>query len=244
MTETRRRTWQPDWRLWVFCGLLLPLLVGLGIWQLQRAAEKQQQLDQWQQTQEQLIWGIQSADSIQPGQPVTVSGYYTGMTWLLDNRTRNGVAGYEVLTVFEPVSGEALVVNRGWVQAPPRRMLLPMLPQPEGLVRIKGRLSEYPEPPVLAETADSGDWPRRVQKLTAAKAEAERPGVAPLVLRLEGSALPGAFRTGWAPDRMGPQTHYGYAAQWIALAITLVVLTLMASYRQTQTEASNDNDNG
>ena len=242
MIERQRKTWQPDWRLWVFCLSLLPVLIGLGVWQINRAADKQRLLERWQQAPEQYAWGAQAATNIQPGQPVMVEGQYSDTTWLLDNRTRNGAVGYEVLTLFEPISGAALVVNRGWVQAPSRRTLLPVLPQPAGLVSITGRLSEYPDPPQLAKTLDSGGWPRRVQALTQAKAEAARSGVAAFVLRLEDSAQPGAFKVDWAPDRMGPQTHYGYAVQWFALAIALMVLTLIASYRKTG--ANNDNDNG
>ncbi len=185
MIERQRKTWQPDWRLWVFCLSLLPVLIGLGVWQINRAADKQRLLERWQQAPEQYAWGAQAATNIQPGQPVMVEGQYSDTTWLLDNRTRNGAVGYEVLTLFEPISGAALVVNRGWVQAPSRRTLLPVLPQPAGLVSITGRLSEYPEPPQLAKTPDSSDWPRRVQALTQAKVEAESPDVAALVLRLE-----------------------------------------------------------
>ena len=34
------RRWQFDWRLLVFSGVFLPLLISLGVWQLNRAAEK------------------------------------------------------------------------------------------------------------------------------------------------------------------------------------------------------------
>ena len=33
---------------------------------------------------------------------------------------------------------------------------------------------------------------------------------------------------------MGAQTHYGYALQWFSLALALVVLTVIASYRKTE----------
>ncbi|WP_322853363.1 SURF1 family protein [Marinobacter sp. X15-166B] len=230
--------------MWVFCGLLLPVLLGLAGWQLQRAAYKQQQLDLWQQGQETRPWGTLDATGLVTGQAVTVDGVYAEPTWLLDNRTRDGVAGYEVLTLFAPVSGVPVVVNRGWVPAPAMRSQLPVLPQPAGQVRVTGRLSPYPEPPVLARTSVSGAWPRRVQTLTRAAAQAESSGVAALVLRLADSGQPGAFRADWTPDRMGPQTHYGYAVQWLALAIVLLLLTVRASFRPSPTESNNDHTHG
>lgn len=236
-----RRRWQFDWRLLLFSGLFLPLLLALGFWQLDRAGEKQQQLDRWDRQSTQLAWTEQLNQGVAEGQPVTVSGRYGDKTWLLDNRTRDGMAGYEVLTLFEPDAGKALIVNRGWVQAPRRRDQLPEIETPPGNVVLAGRLDEYPEPPVLVETTGvDTTWPRRVQALTQSDAEADSLQLAPVVLRLQGPDQPGAYRADWTPDRMGPQTHYGYAVQWFSLAIALVILTIVASYRKTE----QNNDNG
>ncbi|HKK56602.1 SURF1 family protein [Marinobacter sp.] len=236
-----RRQWRCDWRLLLFTGLFLPLLLVLGFWQLDRAEEKQAMLEQWQKHSDSLDWSVQTKTGLEAGQPVTVSGQYGERTWLLDNRTRDGAAGYEVLTLFRPVQGRPLVVNRGWVLAPRRRDELPAITTPREVVVVSGRLSEYPEPPVLMAkpTAETG-WPRRVQALKAEQVEALGLSVPAFVLRLDGRDQPGAYRADWAPDYMGPQTHYGYATQWFSLALALVILTAVASYRKT----GNDNDQG
>lgn len=235
------RQWRFDWRLLLFSGLFLPLLVFLGSWQLERADEKQAQLARWETQSNELEWPVHLAAGLKEGQPVMLRGRYREMTWLLDNRTRDGAPGYEVLTLFHPEKGADLVVNRGWVQAPRRRDELPDLVTPSEAVVLSGRLSEYPEPPVLMDTSeDQTHWPRRVQVLTQPDAAGVSPTVAPLIMRLEGAGQPGAYRADWAPDRMGPQTHYGYAAQWFALAAALVILTVVASYRKT----GNNDDNG
>jgi surfeit locus 1 family protein len=237
----RPRQWRFDWRLMVFAGVFLPLLIGLGLWQLDRAAEKKIRLAQWQQQATELSWPQHIAEGLQPGQPVTLTGEYGNNTWLLDNRTRDGAVGYEVLTLFYPESGSPLVINRGWILAPRRRDELPDINTPEGGVAVSGRLSEYPVPPVLMQTPnDQAGWPKRVQALTRAEVTAQVPAVAPLILRLKGPDQPGAYRADWTPDTMGPQTHYGYAVQWFSLAAALVILTLVASYRRT----GNNNDNG
>jgi len=235
------RHWRFDWRLTIFTGLFLPLLIFLGVWQLDRAGEKQDRLEQWETRNGNLDWPAQFEAGLDSGQPVTVSGKYEEATWLLDNRTRDGAAGYEVLTLFRPDKGKPLVVNRGWVLAPRRRNELPAVTTPTAKVVLSGRLSEHPEPPVLMENAsEKTDWPRRVQALKQHDIEALGVDGAPLVLRLDGPEQPGAYRADWAPDYMGPQTHYGYATQWFALAVALVILTAVASYRKT----GNDNDDG
>lgn len=227
----------------VFAGLFLPLLIGLGVWQLERAQEKKAQLAQWQQEAGNLSWAEQQASGLEAGEPVTVSGHYGEASWLLDNRTRDGAPGYEVLTLFYPDEGRPVVVNRGWLQAPRRRDELPAISRPDGEVRLQGRLSEFPEPPVLKDSSRSnGDWPRRTQALSHQQARDTEKDVAGFVLRLSGPEQPGAYRADWAPDTMGPQTHYGYALQWFSLAAALVILTVVASYRKTG--ANDDNDNG
>ena len=76
-TDRSRRQWHFDWRLLVFAGFFLPVLLGLGIWQLERAGEKQAQLEQWQQQAVNLSWSQHLAAGHEAGQPVTLSGRYS-----------------------------------------------------------------------------------------------------------------------------------------------------------------------
>lgn len=216
----------------LFSGLFLPLLSGLGIWQLQRAEFKQQQQGQWQQQASELAWPQLVKQGLDAGRPVQLDGSYGDTTWLLDNRTRDGMAGYEVLTVFYPVEGPALVINRGWVIAPRTREQLPETPVTQARVEISGRLAEYPQPPVLASVQSGSGWPRRVQSLPPEVAQDVVPELPGLILRLADQNQPGALRADWAPDRMATATHYGYATQWFALALMLTILTVVASYRK------------
>lgn len=230
------RRWQFNWRLLVFSGLLLPVLISLGVWQLNRAEEKQALLTSWQQQAGNASWPDMVAAGLQVGQPVTLTGWYTDYTWLLDNRTREGMVGYEVLTLFNPIEGPPVVINRGWIRAPRTRDQLPEINTAEALFTLEGRLDHYPVPPVLAEQPSAGDnWPQRVQALPRSRVQeqVEQPEQpATMVLKLADSQQPGAYRADRSPDVMGPQTHYGYAAQWFALALALTILTVVASRRK------------
>ncbi|HET8849224.1 MAG TPA: SURF1 family protein [Marinobacter sp.] len=227
------RRWRFDWRLMLFSGFFLPLLISLGIWQLNRAAEKQALLAVWETQAQGQSWAQTLNSGMRQGQPVSVAGEFLAASWLLDNRTRDGRPGYEVLTLFRPTEGDPVVINRGWLQAPATRDQLPAFSTPAGIVHLDGRLANYPEPPVLAETpTPEGAWPRRVQTLPRSVVAREIPSPAPMIIQLYGSEQPGAFRADRAPDVMGPQTHYGYAAQWFALAAALTILTVVASYKK------------
>lgn len=237
MSDSQRthRQWHFDWRLLVFSGVFLPLLVSLGVWQLNRAEEKQVLLEQWQQEAENLAWQDMVSGDLTSGRPVTLTGMYGSRNWLLDNRTRDGAPGYEVLTEFRPLEGPPVVINRGWVQAPRTRAELPDIATPEGIFTLEGRISDYPVPPVLVDQPAAEDqWPRRVQSLSEQAARLEIPELPDRIVRLSGEGQPGAYRADWEPDLMGPQTHYGYATQWFALAVALTILTVVASYRKCE----------
>lgn len=237
MSDSQRthRQWHFDWRLLVFSGVFLPLLVSLGVWQLNRAEEKQVLLEQWQQEAENLAWQDMVSGDLTSGRPVTLTGMYGSRNWLLDNRTREGAPGYEVLTEFRLLEGPPVVINRGWVQAPRTRAELPDIATPEGIFTLEGRISDYPVPPVLVDQPAAEDqWPRRVQSLSEQAARLEIPELPDRIVRLSGEGQPGAYRADWEPDLMGPQTHYGYATQWFALAVALTILTVVASYRKRE----------
>lgn len=242
---TGRRQWQFNGRLLLFSGCLLPLLLALGTWQLNRSEQKQARLDRWQQQVSELTWSDQVQQGLEDGQPVIVRGHYANnRDWLLDNRTRKGVPGYEVLTVFYPDQGPPLVVNRGWLPGTGSRTALPAVTTPAGHVGIRGRLAAFPQPPVLAESTVGTGWPRRVQTLPADQARAQTglPTLANQVLRLAGPGEAGAYGADWPPDPMTPQRHLGYAVQWYGLALALIVLTVVFSYRKTDKEHDGNDD--
>ncbi|WP_148861009.1 SURF1 family protein [Marinobacter fonticola] len=237
-----RWRWQPDWRLWVFAAVLFPLLLGLGIWQVQRAGEKEAMLAQWDQQLKEGDWREVLDSGLTTGQPVQVNGHYDPRAvWLLDNRTRDGRSGYEVLTLFHPLAGPPVLVNRGWLPGPRRRSQLPAVDTPPGRLLIRARVADYPTPPVLADTPAESGWPRRVQALQPDAVREWAPQAIEQVLRLENPAQPGAFRADWAPDLMGSQTHYGYALQWFSLAAALAILTIVASFRRGKAQDEHGN---
>ena len=239
MVESRSNWhWSPEPRIWVLAAVLVPVLAGLGVWQVDRAWEKQAQAERWQQGTEAAGWPPES-EAGAVGQPVMLEGAYDSeVVWMLDNRTREGRRGYEVLHLFHTESGP-VVVNRGWVSSPGNRDQLPEVAVPKGNpVTVRARVSDWPEPMVLGEVdpVNAEGWPRRVAKLTAERAAGPDRKVHPSMVRVANEAQPGALKTGWDSDRMGAATHYGYAAQWFALTLLLLTLTVATSFRKQEDE--------
>ncbi|MGM0450582.1 MAG: SURF1 family protein [Pseudomonadota bacterium] len=211
----------------------MPLLIGLGLWQLERGFSKSEREARWSDREGPVEWPV---DRPLEGQSVVLSGEYDrDVQWLLDNRTRDGRPGYEVLQPFHTDDGPVLV-NRGWVPAPDDRQRLPDPETPEGTRRLEGRVWDWPTPLVLGEVdaVNPEGWPRRVASLEQTKAGDSVPGIGAVPIRLVDDNQPGALRTGWAPDRMDAATHYGYAVQWFGLAVVLLTLTVATSFRRDE----------
>ena len=110
-----------EWRITVFTMLMLPLLLGLGFWQLDRAKEKVALEVSWDERQSQPpssldeLWGL-SPDAL-AYLPVVVTGeFLQGQYYLLDNRIQGGTFGYEVLAVMRLDNSDdlVLVTRREW----------------------------------------------------------------------------------------------------------------------------------
>lgn len=216
-----------SWPLTLISALLLPLLLGLGVWQLQRAQEKQQiNRDIDLRLSQQPVHPSEIGD-LKTYTPVRLQGYYRNEIHYLDNRTREGRVGYEILQVF--VSGEdgeggeqRWLVNRGWMPAPASRDQLPEVTWPRAAKVITGFL--YPVPKAEMEMPQGG----RIQQLGAGFAEQLDLLRPEWSIRLSADSDT-ALRTEWQLLNSPPQRHRAYAFQWFAMALALVVLWLIAA---------------
>jgi len=222
----------------VFVLVLLALL-SLGNWQMQRAGEKQALVDDKQARQAAAPLDLNSApidETLDRFRPAVVTGeYLQGQQWLLDNRLYRGQPGYHVFTPLQLDDGSQLLVNRGWVSIGETREFLPHLPLPQGRVQLEGHLDRpesvglvMGEPPV-----DSIEKKVLLQSLDiAALAQARKLRLKPLSLVLAKGQV-GSLQYDWAPvETISPEKHVGYAVQWFALAVALVIIYLGVNTRR------------
>ncbi|ORU93514.1 MAG: cytochrome oxidase biosynthesis protein [Cycloclasticus sp. symbiont of Bathymodiolus heckerae] len=216
--------------LTVLAILVLALLVNLGYWQLNRAQEKQDILD-LQSSRMDLkpvgLLGLELADKNLRYLPISVSGQIDmNRQILIDNQVRHGRAGYFVLAPIVLTSGEAILVNRGWVPLGFDRSVLPDIAAASKFVSMVGKLDHFPSVGIKLDGADelSAGWPA-VTQVVDVKKVSHRLGynVLPYQVLLNGDE-PDGYDREWVPMKMGPEKHHGYAFQWFALATAWVVI--------------------
>ncbi len=192
--------------------LLCVLFVVLGRWQWGRAEQKRELWAQFARGNgEVMALGARATTDLPRYARVRVEGRWEPLRqFLLDNRTHDGRAGYEVLTPLVLDSGRVLLVNRGWVPfigyrdrlpdvtaefadlrdaaqgAAPAAMAGAGVPPEDAMPRrvVLGRLDELPSAGLAggrAAPALDGPWPR----VTAFPRPAELAAALGVATRLE-----------------------------------------------------------
>ncbi len=216
------------------------IFAGLGNWQLQRKAEKQQLLEQFEQAREMPL--EQAVKESTGFARVRLLGHYeTGWQLLLDNKIWQGQPGVHVLSLFHSRQGIPVLVDRGWVAMNPDRRTLPQVPTPAEELVISGLLSLPPEGGVQLGQEDSIHELRGPVLVTYLDVEtvAQVAGldIAPQILKLDANDPSGFEDRDWQPAVILPAQHQAYAFQWFALSLASVVLifTMAIQLRRTST---------
>ncbi len=223
--------------------MVFPILIGLGIWQLNRASYKQQVLVKLEQrgNKKPLTWQMlnQPTTRIQYRR-VVLTGYYDNRHQvLLDNQVANHRVGYQVLTPFiSPSSNKMVLVNRGFIPRLSDRRHLPKIKPVLGLQTISGMIKQPPKKVfVLKETSDSTHWPLLMQALRLKKiTRALNQPLYPFIILLSPKANHGFLRQ-WTNTTTSVTKHRGYAIQWFALALTLVIIYIVVNTRRGSHES-------
>lgn len=226
--------WQWNWKTLLFLLIFFPITVRLCFWQIARAEEKQQILDEYQRRGAEQAMDFTQASQLKDKLyvRVAVQGHYDNeTTLLLDNKVRHGKPGYEVVSPFQMASGETILVNRGWVAGSMDRTVLPQIEPVKGTVALTGYFYQSPGKQVMLgeDVWDNQPGPIVVQSAAPEHVSAKlKKPFYPYQLRLD-SEQRGGYETGWKIINVKPGMHKGYAFQWGMLAATLVILSLFAS---------------
>lgn len=215
--------------------VVFSILINLGLWQLSRAAEKQQL--------EQRLSDRESAAMIPLAElEVAKFDYLTGLRvegivrpmpkryLLLDNQTHAGKVGYLAYQLVSLDSGKYALLERGFVAASGARSDLPKVDWLQEPLNVQARLYQRSTNPLSDELMLEQGVPSRIQNLNIAQLSSLwRIDIEPYVLQPLNQPWP--YAQPWVPIPLSSAKHFGYAVQWFSMALVLAILSLWVLYR-------------
>lgn len=222
------------WLIVFLVTCLWCLLMSLGFWQLNRAEEKRALLEVFEQRMKMspVAFDASRRDySDLRYQRVFAQGRFDGHhQFLLDNQVNKGQAGFHVLTPFVlENTGRVILIDRGWIAASPDRHFLPDISLPEEGMRISGVLYvPFGKTYVLGAIMEGSEsWPQVVQAVDwGVMGQSLGISIAPVLLRMDKQWDDG-LKHEWTVVPFGPQKHIAYAVQWFAMAMVLLVMSIV-----------------
>ena len=216
------------------------IFVRLGVWQLSRAEEKQVLLAAYEAGGAQTL--ALEDSQVDRFSRVTTQGIWdTEHVFLLDNMVFDTQAGFHVLVPLQAAK-TTLLVDLGWVPSLGRRDQLPSLRRlSDQPVLVNGRLDRLPQPGIRLEGSpvdQSAPWPRVVVFPTLEQLELQLgTELFPWILRLD-EKHPAAYQVRQQVIKFGPERHVGYAVQWFALALAVMVIFLSLNIKKVVREST------
>jgi len=231
MPDTRLRRILPT--LAAVSGVVLTAY--LGNWQMERAAYKlamQERLDSAEHAPAVRIPSLPAdAETFSYRRAEGTGQFVPQATIYLDNRVRDGVVGYEVLTPLRlKDSSLHVLVNRGWVRASGSRTELPAVSTPAGEVTVQGlalppvtRYVELSDETVSGQVWQNLKFEQYGQRFDLA--------LQPLILQQRNDLQDGLLRVWKRPDT-GVDKHRAYALQWFVMSAVIAILYLVLHVRR------------
>ena len=227
--------------------LLLPVLLRLGVWQLDRADEKHQLIsDLKHQSQAEAVPLEKALQQEKPDMmPVTSDGrLIPNVTLVTDNQTKNGRLGYEVYGLWQAKNVDMpIIISRGWLPRKDFYQKVPQIPTFEGST-IEGSLYySKGHNPVVANNAEwqqfEGVWLIGQFDFQTLAEKVKQMGYdsAPFIIRLKADDN-SEFVRQWELIASPPEKHIAYAIQWFAMALALVLLFIILNLKRVKNNES------
>lgn len=227
------------WLGWLLALCVAAAMLGLGLWQLERRAFKQDLLDAQsralQAAPHTLSFALASGAAVAR---VADCGRWQGPVLVLDNQQLDGRAGHRSLQPWRSEEGALVLVEQGWRAWSADRQL-PVAEPGTGPQCLQGLLLPAPAAGLRAGPDAPQPLPGRGWLLTrlegpGLRAALGQSGVpaAGRILRPQQPLLPGyRLPDQLLPNTLPPDKHLGYAVQWFAMAATVLLLAVILSVR-------------
>lgn len=223
-----------QWLVWLGALVAMAVTARLGVWQLDRAAQKTAILRAWHEHSVLAPLSMAALPRDSAGldealhRSIVVEGRWLPRhTLYLDNRIRHGAAGFVVVTPLLLGPGDAVIVERGWA---PRdasdRSRVPAAPLHDGPVRLEARIAAWPSHRLdLSQTAEQGPIRQNLDPVQLARDIGAT--LRPLSLQQLSAPEPAdSLQRDWPEPVLDIWKNQGYALQWFALCALVAGLAL------------------
>lgn len=235
------KTFKPNLIPTIIFLLILPILLRLGFWQLDRAEEKRELIELFKQQNDLgplIINGNLKLDEKLNYRLAQVSGNYNVSKQIfVDNKIYQGRTGVHVMTPFKLKDSEySILVNRGWQPMVIDRSSLPKIQTTTELLRLNGKIKvSSKEPFTVGEQFQSNQgWPALMQWINISEIE-KKSGLKllPYIFLLDKKEQSGYVRN-WKPVVMQPEKSTSYAVQWFSLALALSIIYIVVNLKSVK----------
>lgn len=214
-------------------------MVSMGFWQLSRAEYKDNLLNKIEQRKDLHPVSITELPHDEEDRlflPVELRGTFDDRhQFLHDNRILNKKVGYHVFTPLRLLNGDSILVNRGWIPQGKTRQNLPELPVSQTTVEFTGILDRPPSKGfVLSEEVyESATWPMVLQYIVPKDIEQVLGySLMPMVVWLDRNSED-IFQYELPVLLLDSAKNKGYAFQWFAMALTLLIIYIVLNTKKT-----------
>lgn len=227
--------------------ILLPVLLRLGVWQLDRAEEKRNIISGLEKNA--MTEAVSLNQALEEPQSDMRNIYTSGQvisggTLVVDNQKHNGRLGYEIYSLWQTSEySTPILVNRGWLPRKDFYQKVPDIP-PFTADSLRGTL--YFSKGANEMVADNAQWVEYdgvwlvgqfdFQTL-AEKVEQMGYDSAPFIIRLKANDK-SSFVRQWELIASPPEKHIAYAIQWFAMALALVMLFIILNLKRVKQNES------
>lgn len=228
---------------WLFAYLgLFTLFLSLGVWQINRANQKQDFLDAQLQRSNEVVQitpqTVEDIETLRYKNAQIIGHFETKKQFLLDNQIDAGKAGYFVFTPFKLENSEkSILVNRGWIALIEPRTTLPNVNFDAGqTITLSGRINSFPSIGLKLEGAATPTQTNpAVVGIIDTKIIGKQLGYELFSFQLELDANEAnGFKRDWSIAKiMQPEQHLAYALQWFGLALALTVIFIKFGLKKT-----------
>ena len=209
----------------IFYIIFGSVFVFLGFWQIERGAEKDQIVSNFEEAQ--MKQPLPISNNSKKWDRVYVNGALDkSKTIFIDNTIYKGALGYKVVAPLILDMDEIILVDFGWTKQPERRGDVKTVEISSNQnISVTGVLEQPELGLVLSDELFSSSWPKISQsKSIDALQELFDERIYPFILLSDFRKDSDLTYIKPVVTNMPPVKHYGYAGQWFAMFIALTIM--------------------